>query len=188
MKKNKSFTIVEVMISMSIFILVVGGSIVLIQQTLVMISIAKQKLTAYYLAQEGIELVRNIRDTNWLEHKTNPAIPWYDGFPVLPFNSNPNDHTLDFDIDYDDTMLNSSLGAGGRYLSLNSNNGYSYNANPACTKATQSNCTIFVRWVRIGQYGPNGGYLVECHVEWKERRRTQSVVVKEMLYDWYGQP
>ena len=38
---------------------------------------SQNKLTAYYLAQEGIENVRNQRDNNWLQSKN-----WTDNLPM----------------------------------------------------------------------------------------------------------
>jgi type II secretory pathway pseudopilin PulG len=188
MKKNKSFTIVEIMIAMSIFSLVIGGSIVLIQQTLVMISLAKEKLTAYYLAQEAIELARSVRDNNWLQQQADSSFPWDNGFPQQAFNSNVEDHSLDFEIDYNDpynpnqgqSSFTPSFGSDGRFLSLDSN-GYSYDTD--CSTPSP-NCTKFVRWLRIGQ--ADGGIRIECHVQWRERGRNHTIVVKEKLFNWYG--
>jgi len=65
-KKNKSFTIIETAIA--IFIIIVG--IVLISLSLSKTGPAVGLSSLYYeaanLTQEGIELVRNKRDTNWL--------------------------------------------------------------------------------------------------------------------------
>lgn len=171
MKKNRSFTIIEIIVAVFIFTLMIGGSVVLIQQTLVMISLANQRLVAYNLAQEGIELVRNIRDTNWLK-----SLAWDTGFPAANFNSNTSDHTIDYEMDYKDTSL-APYGTGFRFLSIDSSQGYSYKTPCPCTK--------FIRWMRIGRLA-DGGILIECHVEWKERGRTHSVIVKEKLYNWFG--
>ena len=63
---NKSFTLIEV--TVAIFLLTVGtvGAFSLIQRTIVLSTIGAAQLQATYLAQEGIEIVRNIRDSNWL--------------------------------------------------------------------------------------------------------------------------
>ncbi len=63
---NKSFTLIEVIIA--IFILTMGtvGAFSLIQRTIAFTSISSSRLTAAYLAQEGMEIARNIRDSNYL--------------------------------------------------------------------------------------------------------------------------
>ena len=70
------FTILELIVA--IFVMTVGvlGAYAVVQQIIVYNSISSSRLTAAYLAQEGIELVRNIRDTNWLD-PVNPL--WDDG-------------------------------------------------------------------------------------------------------------
>ena len=63
----------------TIFIITVGavGVFGLVYQTFVFTTVAPPKLTAAYLAQEGIEIVRNIRDTNWLR-----GLAWDTGLTI----------------------------------------------------------------------------------------------------------
>ncbi len=65
--QKKGFTIIEILTA--IFVLTVGiiGVLTVIQQTMAQTETLNERLTAIYLAQEGIEIVRNIRDGNWLE-------------------------------------------------------------------------------------------------------------------------
>ena len=68
-KNQKGFTLTEVMIGMMIL------TVAIVSATQLLIGIMNSNkaiihnLQAYYLAQEGIEAVRNIRDTNWLHNK-----------------------------------------------------------------------------------------------------------------------
>lgn len=64
---NKGFTLLEVIIA--IFLITVGitAVLLLITKTLGAMSLSFSQLKAAYLAQEGIEVIRNIRDTNWVE-------------------------------------------------------------------------------------------------------------------------
>lgn len=66
----KGFTLTEVMIGMMILtIAIVSATNLLIG----LISSNRNNLTtlqAYYLSQEGLEAVRNIRDTNWLHNRS----------------------------------------------------------------------------------------------------------------------
>lgn len=71
LKKNLGgFTIIEVLAA--IFVLTVGmiGVLTVIQQTMAQIETLNERLIAIYFAQEGIEIVRNIRDGNWLAETT----------------------------------------------------------------------------------------------------------------------
>lgn len=65
--QKKGFTIIELLIV--IFFISVGiiAVLITIQQTMAYAEASSFRLTAIYLAQEGIEIVRNIRDGNWLQ-------------------------------------------------------------------------------------------------------------------------
>ena len=76
---NKSFTILEVILAIFILTVAVFASFSLIQQTVVGVSLNQSKLIAHYLSQEGVENIRNIRDTNWLQGKD-----WLEGIPSNP--------------------------------------------------------------------------------------------------------
>ena len=67
LNKNRGFTILEVLVA--VFIITVGGlaAYAMVQQIVFDTFSSSYRLTAAYLAKEGIEIVRNIRDTNWLE-------------------------------------------------------------------------------------------------------------------------
>jgi len=66
-KKNlKGFTILEMIVA--IFLITVGiiGIFALITKTVSNSTVSRDEMTAAYLAQEGIEIVRNIRDSNYI--------------------------------------------------------------------------------------------------------------------------
>jgi len=63
---KKGFTMLEVMTGLFVLVVGLGGTLFLITQTFWNISLIKNKLVAAYLIQEGIEKVRNQRDTNFI--------------------------------------------------------------------------------------------------------------------------
>jgi len=62
----KGFTIVEIIIAIFITSIVLMGIFSIFYVVTVLASDSSDRLTATYLAQEGMEIVRNIRDKNWL--------------------------------------------------------------------------------------------------------------------------
>ena len=54
---------------LAVFILTIAvfSSYSLIQQTLISTSLNQSKLVAYYFAQQELENIKNVRDTNWLQ-------------------------------------------------------------------------------------------------------------------------
>lgn len=61
-QKNKAFTLVETLVAVSIFTMSILGLISVLASGISDTNYAKQKITAAFLAQEGIECVRNKRD------------------------------------------------------------------------------------------------------------------------------
>ncbi len=65
-KKNRQpgFTLVEAMVAISILSLAVTGPLLIAQKGLGSAIYARDQITAFYLAQEAVEYVRNVRDSN----------------------------------------------------------------------------------------------------------------------------
>jgi len=61
--KCRGFTLVETLVAISIFTMSILAVLVVLTQGIANDSYAKKKITASYLAQEGIEYIRNMRDT-----------------------------------------------------------------------------------------------------------------------------
>jgi len=71
LSKVSGFTLVETLVAISIFTLSVLALMVILGNGLSDTNFAKQKITATYLAQEGIEYMRNMRDTHVLYDENN---------------------------------------------------------------------------------------------------------------------
>ncbi len=158
-KKNKGFTLIEVITAIFVITVGVGGAVTLINQTLGSIKTTSSKLVASYLAQEGIEIVKNIRDSNFLT-----GDDWADG---LTGSSGCTDGC---EGDYTSQSLTSG---SGRKLKVDSGF-YGY-------FGTEE--TPFERKITIT---PNVDALeVLIEVSWQERGRTYKVIAQENLYDWW---
>ena len=70
---NRGFTIIETLIGLVVLLLSIGAPLVIAEKGLASAGAARQEITAFYLAQEAIEYLRNVRDTdalagrNWLQ-------------------------------------------------------------------------------------------------------------------------
>jgi len=67
---QRGFTLVESMIAVGLIVTGVMGILTLISRSLGFSGLAYNRLVAANLAQEGVEVVRNMRDTNWLNQQT----------------------------------------------------------------------------------------------------------------------
>jgi len=159
--KKSGFTLLEIIIAVFVLTVAIVGSFALIQKSIVSASQAQFRLTAAYLAQEGMEIVRNIRDTNWLEGEN-----WDAGIAIT------SDYRLDYQSsEFPDTTCN--LGSGN-YLKYDGN---FY----TCSSGID---TKFKRTISISSEELNK-MKVSVKVEWEERGRTDSIEALEYLYNWH---
>lgn len=134
-------------------------------------SVISSRLIAAYLAQEGIELVRNIRDNYWLDDTKD----WED-FLVEANNSCLGGCA----VDYENSVF---LNEGGNYLRINTNNGlYSYSL-------TDTEPTKFKREIIVTcQPGdPKLPANIRVKVAWSEKGQDYQMVVEENLYKWWSE-
>lgn len=124
-KKIKGFALIEVLFSLGMFVAGVIAVVSLMNQEISKSIDRRNEVIAGQLAQEGIELVRNIRDNNWL------ASPFVSSFDHI---SNTTTGT----INYGESSI-----ATGRAYNIYLNGGfYDYNSGGAGT--------VFKRRIIIG--------------------------------------
>lgn len=70
-KEQSGFSLIEVLIALSVLIMVLGGVTSLAMGVIRTSRISKQELEAYAQAQEQMELVRQIRNTNLIDGDKN---------------------------------------------------------------------------------------------------------------------
>lgn len=76
-KFSKGFTFVETLVAVSILSLVVAATFTSVQMGLKASIGAKDQIIAFYLAQEAIEFIKNVRDENALHSLEDPSsINW----------------------------------------------------------------------------------------------------------------
>lgn len=64
--RTKGFTLIESLVSISILLIAVSGPLTVAARGLISANISRDQVTAYFLALEGLELVRTQRDENML--------------------------------------------------------------------------------------------------------------------------
>lgn len=77
-KQNKGFTLVETMVAISILMLAILGPLTIASTGLRNAIFARDQITAYYLAQEGIEYVRYVRDNQYIKsvQQDDSSLKW----------------------------------------------------------------------------------------------------------------
>lgn len=143
------------------FVITVGLIAVmsLIHRAVISTQISYSRLVGAYLAQEGIEIVRNIRDANWLLQRETPGTPWDNGLG-----------TGDWEAGFSDFSL---VAYQGRPIKIN---GGFYNY-------TSGVDTKFKRKITIQKPGANI-LAVAVEISWQERGISYATSLQENLYNW----
>lgn len=150
------FTLIEALVALVILTLALGPALILSSDISKTASIIQNNLIAANLAQEGVEIVRALRDTNWFNNSTfNNGLA--DGIYRVEWNSG-------------------SMIALGSNPPLKIDSGlYNY--------STGTN-TIFKRTITITNVN-TGEIRVISNVTWVERgNRVRDIKVESHLFNW----
>jgi type II secretory pathway pseudopilin PulG len=157
-KNNTGFTLLEIIIAMGIIISILTSALVLITLTVNSTKTSRSKIIAINLSQEGLEIVRNIRDNNWLAYR-RAASDWKQGL-------DPGDYRVQY---------NSSGLLAFSTTPLRIDNGfYQYD---------NGTSTLFYRKITIEHIDDNQLRVIS-EVAWSERGRNQIISVETRLYNW----
>lgn len=78
-KKNKGFTLVETLVAIGILSLSILATFTAVQNSLQDSSLSKDRITAFFLAQEVVEFVKNMRDENAISDLSGTPTNWLHG-------------------------------------------------------------------------------------------------------------
>ena len=158
--KNKGYFLIELIIAISVLTIGFMGFLTLVSRSISTNRVISDYLTANYLAAEGIELIKNVIDTNYLRGNL-----WYDdgvGGQLIG----------DYEMDYNDGIPKSLSGGFLLYDSTN----YFYNYDIG--SATPFKRTITISYPNIGQM------KVKSKVEWASRGGIKEIYLEDYFFDW----
>ena len=163
--KKSAFSIIEIIVVLFIISIGLIGILSLIVQNIQSQSYNQGNLIAYQLSQEGVELIRRVRDTNWNS--------------LQDFNTDlaPAIGTVhEYYMDFDDSLPTEIFDGTPRELNIDANGFYVYDV--------ASDPSGFSRLIKV-ELLDDTRMRVESGVYWNDSKRDYSYVVETLLYDWF---
>lgn len=193
---QSGFTLIETLVSITILLIVIAGPLAITSSSAKSSAFSSEQVTAFFLAQEGVELVEKARDDLLLTNfaNTNPD-PWVDftrinGGIYRNCYTSANASGCDFTINRSGipnlTLTNCNSGCE-LYLNKAQNNlrsRYTHNS----SNATLTPYTRVITLEPIGNATPPNEVKVTSRVTWRTGsiRASQEVVVESVLANVYG--
>ncbi len=174
-KNKKGFTIIESFIAVVLFTLAVAATLSLLSKSVFFSSTSADRITAVYLAQEGLEFVRNTRTSNTLAGQ-----PWLTGL------TNCNTATGCY---IDSSLGNSNVSGRVKACLAGGCPPLLYNASLFTYGYSSGALTPFKRIITVipqsGGVNPNADeVLVTVTVSWTQKNIPYAVTLKDHLFNW----
>ena len=175
----------ETLVAISIFTISILGMLSVLASSISNTSYAKQKITAEYLAQEGIEYVRNIRDNYVLYTSAMPALNWnaFKATSTLAQCTDDANNSCGFDDSVRPTSSISFFKCGTNSINCKlylDNNGNYNNVNVA--GSTDSGLTRKI-WMKTIPSNPDEVEIFS-EVDWNQGSNVDKAVFSEDLFNW----
>ena len=185
----RGFTLIETLVAITIITIAVSGPLFTASRAIVAAQIARDQLTASYLAQEGIEYVRAMRDNEYLSayqaSGLNVSTAAWNNFLAGSINQcRGSICTLDpskpMDSGNDMSLAPCSGSCAPLHLTQLSNGTYGY------TQQSGGTVTHFIRTIQVIDASPSGATDVRVisKVSWDFHNTPYSISISDHLTPW----
>lgn len=169
----RGFTLVETLVAITVVVTAMVGPLYAVQQSLNASRTAREQLIASSLAQEGVEYVRGMRDSNYLYVLANPGSSRSWLFGVDGTAGSVNCITAACVVDPTQNTVSRTIAP----LYLSATNLYN--------QAGSGTSTIFTRRVQLTAVpGSVSEMVVTVTVTWTMKGQARNVTIVERLHNW----
>ncbi len=176
---QKAFTLIETLIAIGILLIAITATFTSAQSGLATASEAKNQVLSYYLAQEAVEYIRNLRDNNALVGNN-----WLSGFAQN--GSDPCYPGKSCTVDVPGNVLSQCF-AGVNKCALTEDlvsSSPTYGMYGDAVTHPSWSATIFKREITINVLDATKEAIVTVTVSWTSGSFTRSFSVQESIYNW----
>jgi prepilin-type N-terminal cleavage/methylation domain-containing protein len=172
-KKEKGFTMIELIVTLVVLSFGVIGLYNAFIPIIFLTYTISSRFTAAYLAQEGVEIVRNLRDNNFIRRNGDGTTLWSDGLTNC---------TLGCQADYKtgtsaETLVNQLKPYDPTsFLKINTDGLYGYDDGAP---------TLFTRKIIISQDAGDDTLKVDVQVLWNYNGKPYTYETAGYIYNWY---
>jgi prepilin-type N-terminal cleavage/methylation domain-containing protein len=160
--QESGFTLVEVLVAVFLFSVVLTSTSYALNTNLSNAILVKNNFLASGFAQEGVEIMRNLRDEDWFASRPFGS---FGGVGALPDG--------DYRVQWDSTVPVPIIGAD---VPLRKDSGfYGYGS---------GNNTIFFRRITVTTITPDVEKRIVVTITWKEKKLDKSLSAEEHLFNW----
>lgn len=163
-KEESGFTLVEVLVSVFIFSVVLTSTSYALNANLSNAILVKDNFLASGFAQEGVEIMRNLRDEDWFAARLFGSFGASD---VLPDG--------DYRVQWDSTVPTPIIGGDVPLKKDQTSGFFGY---------TTGNNTIFYRRINVTTITPNVEKRLVVTISWREGKADKSLSTEEHLFNW----
>lgn len=169
----KGFTLIETLVAVLLLVGAIAGPLTLASKGLSSALIARDQIVAFYLAQDGVEYVRYVRDSNKL---ATPPNPWLTGLSACTGASGCT-------IDPTSGVVAACSGACAFLNKYDDGSGHVYFSYSQGTQTPQG----FLRTITLASPASGGTseQILTVSVSWRAQSgATRAITVRENLFDW----
>lgn len=183
-ENKRGFTLVETLVALFIFSISIMAVMTVFSQGISNTNYAKSKMTAEYLSQEGIEYIRNMRDT-YVLYAADKTSAWGEFTGKLFSQENRCENGCGFDSD--ESLLNTGQLSFIKDIRMfpcdNKCQNFSYNSATGQFDFSGDASTTFARTIRVNKIDDNN-LKITSEVTFSAGSSTGTVSLSEDLSNW----